>query len=281
VPEPTFTLPFESSPNSIPRRLLKRDNIGEFSLTKDVLASDNITRYAILSHTWGVDTEEVSFKDMMDGTGKRKRGYDKIRFCGEQARRDGLQYFWVDTCCIDKSNSTELQEAINSMFRWYRNAAKCYVYLADVSKSAFDTDGELSQYWESYFQKSRWFARGWTLQDLIAPALVEFFSREGEYLGDKRSLERHIVEATGIPVEALRGSPLSNFSISERMSWVEDRGTTREEDKVYSLLGIFDVHMPLIYGEGKQKAFKRLREEIDRASKGKLLTIACLHTGRY
>jgi hypothetical protein len=123
------------------------------------------------------------------------------------------------------------------------------VYLADVSKSAFDTDGELSQlYWESYFQKSRWFARGWTLQDLIAPALVEFFSGEGEHLGDKRSLERHIVEATGIPVEALRGSPLSNFSISERMSWVEDRGT---KDKVYSLLGIFDVYMSLIYGEGK------------------------------
>jgi hypothetical protein len=93
----------------------------------------DIPEYAILSHTWGADTEEVTFGDLMDGTGKSKAGYEKIRFCGEQARRDGLQYFWVDTCCIDKSSSAELQEAINSMFRWYQNAAKCYVYLSDVS----------------------------------------------------------------------------------------------------------------------------------------------------
>ena len=107
-------------------RLLKGNNAGEFSLTKDLLLNDDIPRYAILSHTWGADTEEVSFKDMMDGTGKRKPGYDKIQFCREQAGRDGLQYFWIDTCCIDKSSSAELQEAINSMFRWYRDAAKCW-----------------------------------------------------------------------------------------------------------------------------------------------------------
>ena len=253
-------------------RLLKRNNTGEFSLTKDFV-SDDIPRYAILSHTWGPDTEEVSFKDMMDGTGKSKPGYDKIRFCGEQARRDGLQYFWIDTCCIDKSSSTELQEAINSMFRWYRDAAKCYVYLADVSRPALDADGKSSQLpWESSFRKSRWFTRGWTLQELVAPASVEFFSKEGEQLGNKRSLERHIHEVTGIPVKALQGSPLSDFSVPERMSWAEKRETTRKEDKAYSLLGIFDVHMPLIYGEGREKAFKRLREEIDKASKGKLLS---------
>src|ERR1700740_1768600 len=98
-------------------RLLKSNDTGEFNLTKDLLVTrDHIPRYAILSHTWGTHTEEVSFKDMMDGTGKTKPGYDKICFCGEQARRDGLQYFWIDTCCIDKSSSTELQEAINSMF---------------------------------------------------------------------------------------------------------------------------------------------------------------------
>jgi Heterokaryon incompatibility protein (HET) len=114
-------------------RLLKHNNTGDFSLTRDLVKDDNIPHYAILSHTWGEDIEEVSFNDMMDGTGMSKPGYDKIQFCGEQARRDGLQYFWIDTCCIDKSNSTELQEAINSMFRWYCNAAKCYVYLADVS----------------------------------------------------------------------------------------------------------------------------------------------------
>jgi len=114
-------------------RLLERDKDGEITLTRD-LFGDNVPKYAILSHTWGDDTEEVSFKDLMDGTGKRKPGYDKIRFCSEQAHRDGLQFFWVDTCCIDKSNSTELYEAINSMFRWYRQSIKCYVYLRDVSR---------------------------------------------------------------------------------------------------------------------------------------------------
>ena len=161
-------------------RLLERNNASEFSLTKDLLFSDDaILRYAILSHTWGAETEEVSFKDMMDGTGTRKAAYNKIRLCGEQARRDDLQYFWIDTCCIDKSSSTELEEAINSMFHWYRNAVKYYVYLADVSRPTLNTDvGRLS--WESSFRKSRWFTRGWTLQERIAPVLVEFFSKEGE-----------------------------------------------------------------------------------------------------
>jgi hypothetical protein len=125
-------------------RLLERNNAGEISLTK-YLVSDDIPRYAILSHMWGADTEEVSFKDLMDSTGKSKPGYDKIRFCGEQVRRDGLQYFWVDTCCIDKSNNTELSEAINSMFRWYRSAVKCYVYLWDVSRPALDANDKSSQ----------------------------------------------------------------------------------------------------------------------------------------
>ena len=251
-------------------RLLKRNNTGEFSLTKDLVSDhEGIPRYAILSHTWGADTEEVSFKDLMDGTGISKSGYKKIWFCGEQARRDDLQYFWIDTCCIDKSSSTELQEAINSMFRWYRNATKCYVYLADVSRPALDADGKPSQLtWESSFRRSRWFTRGWTLQELIAPALVEFFSKEGEHLGNKASLERHIREVTGIPVKALRGSPLCEFSVTERMVWAENRETTRKEDKAYSLLGIFDIHMPLIYGEGREKAFKRLRGKIEKASKG-------------
>ncbi|KAN0068018.1 HET domain containing protein [Elaphomyces granulatus] len=249
-------------------RFLERNSAGQFNLTK-YFVSDDIPRYAILSHTWGPDTEEVSFKDLMDGTGMSKPGYHKIQFCGEQARRDSLQYFWIDTCCIDKSNSTELQEAINSMFRWYRDAAKCYVYFADVLRPALDADGKPSLLpWESSFRKSRWFSRGWTLQELVAPASVEFFSKEGEYLGNKRSLERHINEVTGIPVKALQGSPLSDFTVPERMLWAENRDTTRKEDKAYSLLGIFDVHMPLIYGEGREKAFKRLRDKIHKASQG-------------
>ena len=250
-------------------RLLQYNNDGEFSLTQFF---DDIPRYAILSHTWG--PEEVTFRDMMDGNGTSKIGFDKIRFCGERARRDDLQYFWVDTCCIDKSSSTELAEAINSMFRWYRDAAKCYVFLSDVPRADVDTTNQSRQLsWESAFQMSRWFTRGWTLQELIAPTSVEFFSKNQELLGDKKTLERHICEKTRIPSKALRGSPLAKFSATERMLWAETRQTTREEDIAYSLLGIFDVYMPLIYGEGSEKALRRLREEIDKASKGDSLLL--------
>jgi hypothetical protein len=241
------------------------DGDGDFSLTE--FSDSEIPLYAILSHRWGEG--EVTFKDLVDGTSKNKAGYSKIQFCGEQAKRNGLQYFWVDTCCIDKSNAVELQEAINSMFRWYRDATKCYVYLSDVSRPRSDAANAVSESWESTFRKSEWFTRGWTLQELVAPASVDFFSKEGEFLGNKTSLERHVCERTGIPVNALRGSPLSEFSITERMSWAASRETYRQEDKAYSLLGIFDVHMPLIYSEGKDKALQRLREEIDKASKGK------------
>jgi len=243
-------------------RLLVYNNDGVFSLMQFF---DDIPPYAILSHTWG--PQEVTFGDMINGNGTSKTGFDKIRFCGEQARRDDLQHFWVDTCCIDKTSSAELAEAINSMFRWYRDAAKCYVFLSDVPT----VDGEDQSHqlpWESAFRASRWFTRGWTLQELIAPASVEFFSKEGVLLGNKAFLERHICEITGIPAKALRGGYLSNFSVIERMSWSRKRETTRKEDIAYSLLGIFDINMPLIYGEGREKALRRLREEIDKASKG-------------
>ncbi|KAH8679631.1 vegetative incompatibility protein HET-E-1 [Tricladium varicosporioides] len=245
-------------------RLLECKN-GAFTLTKDII--DDIPQYAILSHTWGADTEEVSFRDLMDGRGKGKTGYRKIQFCGEQARHDSLQYFWVDTCCIDKSNSTELTEAINSMFCWYRNAAKCYVYLSDVPRDVPNIDN-ISYQLESAFRKSRWFTRGWTLQELIAPESVEFFSKYWEKLGNKASLGTIIHEITGIPDKALQGVPLSNFTVAERMSWAKQRETTRKEDQAYSLLGIFDVYMPLIYSEGKEHAFKRLREVINIHSRG-------------
>jgi hypothetical protein len=253
-------------------RLLECNNDGEFSLTDDL--GDHVSRYAILSHTWGVDTEEVTFRDLIDGTGKSKAGYGKIRFCAQRAKRDGLQYFWVDTCCIDKSNSTELAEAINSMFRWYRNAAKCYVYLSDVSITKRKASNQLSEFtWEPAFRASRWFTRGWTLQELIAPGSVEFFSQEGKRLGDKRALERQVHEITGIAISALQGAPLSQFGVDERLLWIENRQTTRKEDKAYSLLGIFDVYMPLIYGEGEDHALIRLREEIDKPSKGEYSTL--------
>jgi ankyrin repeat protein len=249
-------------------RLLKSNDGGGFSLTEDF--HHNIPHYAILSHTWGADAEEVTFRDLTDGTGKDKAGYDKIRFCVEQAERDGIHYSWLDTCCIDKSNHSELAEAINSMFRWYQKAAICYVYLSDVSTNNQDQVNSSSQSWQSTFRKSRWFTRGWTLQELIAPRSVVFFCSNGHRLGDKTSLERLLNDITGIALSALQGTKLSAFKVEERMSWAKNRDTTREEDKAYSLLGIFDVSMSPIYGEGVKKAFYRLREELHRAIKRNL-----------
>ncbi|KAH7308785.1 WD40-repeat-containing domain protein [Rhexocercosporidium sp. MPI-PUGE-AT-0058] len=242
-------------------RLLQYNSDGDFSLT-EFFESDIPKKYAILSHRW--EAEEVTFDNLIDGTGKTKAGYKKIRFCGEQARRDRIQYFWVDTCCIDKTNNTELAEAINSMFRWYRDAAKCYVYLSDVLEPASVTDDNfhLLLPWEQAFRASKWFTRGWTLQELLAPTSVEFFSRHGKRLGDKKTLKQQIHEITGIPIAALEETPLSQFGIDERFSWAENRDTTRGEDKAYSLLGMFGIYLPLIYGEGREHAFKRLRKEI-------------------
>ncbi|KIW88432.1 uncharacterized protein Z519_11001 [Cladophialophora bantiana CBS 173.52] len=247
-------------------RLLKLDSRGELSLTNDLI--QDIPCYAILSHTWGPNGDEVTFRDLEKGSAKRKASYNKIRFCGEQAQKDGLQYFWVDTCCIDKSSSAELQEAITSMFRWYRDAVKCYVYLSDVTVCKRNSD-QTERPWEPAFRKSRWFRRGWTLQELLAPRSVEFFSREEELLGDKKMLEQQIHEITGISIAALRNAPLSQFGVDERLRWAETRNTQKEEDKAYCLLGIFNVFMPLIYGEG-ENAFVRLKAEIERSSRGSL-----------
>jgi len=246
-------------------RLLECGPDGEFTLTGDLIS--NTPLYAILSHRWGPDGEEVTYRDLVDGAGKAKAGYEKLRFCAQQARRDGLRYFWIDTCCIDKSTSDEVQASINSMFRWYRDAARCYVYLPDVYLPDASTTVDQSQLsWEPAFRASEWFKRGWTLQELIAPASVEFFSKEGRRLGDKRSLEQLIHEITGIALPALRGTPPSQFDVEERFKWAETRQTTREEDWAYCLLGIFGIFMPLIYGEGKAHAVGRLREEIAKAT---------------
>jgi hypothetical protein len=246
-------------------RLLYFDSSGR--LTSADFSRKTIPPYAILSHTWGDD--EFLFEDLVNDTGKSKAGYEKILFCGEQAARDHVQYFWVDTCCIDKWNLRELSNAINSMFPWYKNAAKCYVFLSDVSIPM--TDAQLHQNtWEASFRKSRWFTRGWTLQELLAPALIEFFSLERQRLGDKDSLEQQICEITGIPVTALRGDPLDDFSVPERKAWMECRQTTQEEDMAYSLIGIFGVSMEFRYGEGKKRALERLQEAMEKGN-------YCLH----
>ncbi|CAN9235994.1 unnamed protein product [Alternaria alternata] len=247
-------------------RLLKRLSSGDFKL----VSFDNreLPPYATLSHTW-MDGQEVTYDELVAGASKHKAGYDKIRFCSERAAADGLEYFWVDTCCINRSTSDELGTAINSMFQWYRRSSKCYVYLSDVSVSEEISDAEAFRItWEEAFRQSRWFTRGWTLQELLAPASVEFFTKQGKRLGSKVSLEQEIHKITKIPIAVLRGQSLSEVSVDERMSWVARRTTTVREDKVYCLLGIFGVFLSLIYGEGEAYASIRLREEIHKRQKG-------------
>ncbi|KAH6875175.1 hypothetical protein BKA58DRAFT_418768 [Alternaria rosae] len=253
-------------------RLLYTAGGGRLRWTEDLIG-DKIPPYAILSHTWG--GQEATFKDLQnygnieEVDAKVKEGYRKIFFCAQQAKRDNLSYFWVDTCCIDKTNSQELQEAINSMFRWYQNAEKCYVLLSDVENNSLEGNGSLRRRWKAAFTKSRWFNRGWTLQELLAPRSVEFFSKEGELLGDKQSLKDTVYKITGIPSDALLGKQVSEFSVAERFSWAEDRQTTRDEDGAYCLFGIFDIHLPLIYGEGKENALDRLRSAVILKHKGR------------
>ena len=252
-------------------RLLEWRGNDEFRCSEPFFG--NIPPYAILSHTWG--SEEVTYRDIIESTGKNKAGYKnkacykKLRFIARLAAKDKLRYFWVDTCCIDKSSSAELAEAINSMFRWYQEAARCYVYLADVT----------TPYSRTAFRRSRWFTRGWTLQELLAPTSVEFFSADGQRIGTKGSMEGDISEVTGIPTEALRGRALSDYSVSQRMAWARNRKTTRKEDEAYCLLGIFGVHMPLIYGESSTNAMFRLAEAIEQRSKRTGAT--CCDWSRY
>jgi hypothetical protein len=255
-------------------RLLERKADAKLVLCE--FTAKDIPTYAILSHTWHTDnSEEVSLQDVEAGAGKGKAGWKKIQFCADNAVADGLRYFWIDTCCIDKRNAVELAAAINSMFRWYQKAARCYVYLSDVSIKDGEQHGQSNPPCVPAFRNSRWFTRGWTLQELIAPALVDFFSSEGERLGSKLSLETVIHEITSIARTALRGDELSKFSIDERMSWIERRNTTIEEDEAYCLLGIFGVAMPLIYGEGKDHASGRLQEEVHKSYKGRSFSSMC------
>jgi hypothetical protein len=249
-------------------RLLTIDNNGRFILER--FAKDSIPPYAILSHRWSTDeNDEITFKDITEGINDTgKPGYKKLQFCYAQAKADGLHYFWVDTCCIDQSNQNELSNAIYSMFRRYQKAVKCYVYLADVCIG--QQDEEFIRFAkDSILPKSEWFSRGWTLQELLAPETVEFFSQDGVDLGDKNSLEQQIAQSTGIPIAYLRGRSLSRLAPKEVFKWVEQRKTLKEEDKAYCLLGIFDVSMLLDYGEGQKKAFSRLYKGVEKRVFGK------------
>ncbi|KAL8851807.1 MAG: hypothetical protein Q9221_003321 [Calogaya cf. arnoldii] len=217
--------------------------------------SEELTHYAILSHRW--EDGEVSFKDIQQlEVAASKRGFIKIRRSCELALKNNLEYVWVDTCCINKESSAELSESINSMFRWYEGAAVCYAFLSDVDIEAAGAGSV-----EAEIQRSVWFDRGWTLQELLAPNELGFYDRSWKPIGTKRGLAHVLQQRTGIGVAALLGMPLSEYSIAHRMSWASQRTTTRIEDLAYCLLGIFDVNMPLLYGEGN-KAFIRFQEEI-------------------
>ncbi|KAL7802906.1 ankyrin repeat-containing domain protein [Trichoderma afarasin] len=250
-------------------------NVQTFKLEE--FLDDRTPPYAILSHTWGDDSEELSFRDVDDGNVK-KRGIGSVKFreCCRQAIKDKLGYAWIDTCCIDKANLVELSEAINSMFRWYQRADICYAFLSDVpGDEDFKETG-------SKFQRSRWFQRGWTLQELLAPKKMRFYGaistsdthsrqtgvgtnqvQEWRLLGKKGSMSTTIASITGIPRHYLLGyAALHTASVAQRMSWAAHRDTKRKEDLAYCLLGIFNIAMPMIYGEGGDQAFFRLQEQI-------------------
>lgn len=229
----------------------RRSETGNLDIELEEFPDRPSDNYAILSHTW--DREEVSFYDIKSGLAENKKGFQKINNCCATALDDGFKYTWIDTCCIDKASSAELSEAINSMYRWYQESEICYVYLADVES-------------ECDISSSRWFTRGWTLQELIAPPRMKFMNKEWKELGTKQYMQGVLSEITGIPSDILTGSKdLESISIAQRMSWAARRFTTRIEDQAYSLLGIFGINMPLIYGEGK-RSFVRLQEEILRVN---------------
>ncbi|KNG80357.1 hypothetical protein ANOM_011314 [Aspergillus nomiae NRRL 13137] len=211
-------------------------------------------QYAILSHTWG--KEEVTLQDITSQATHKLKGYEKILGVCSIARENRFDYIWIDTCCIDKTSSAELSEAINSMYRWYEEAEVCYAYLSDVPHGPVCDDD---------FRNSKWFTRGWTLQELIAPSTVIFFDSEWHKMGEKLDLQQQISEITGIPGNFLLVDDVAYASVAQKMSWAAKRKTTRLEDVAYCLMGIFGISMPMLYGEGT-KAFIRLQEEIIRTT---------------
>ena len=230
-------------------------------------------RYAILSHRW--TRKEVNYVEIteLEKMGREDRneirsrdGYQKILKSCEQARKDGYEWLWVDTCCIDKRSSAELSETINSMYRWYENSTVCYAYLHDVDGSSFPTECDTRRYLDRSNGWPEWFSRGWTLQEMIAPSDVRFFNKDWVRIGDKKTHAHTLAVITGVPEHILTdGLSSDRPCIAQIMSWAANRTTTRVEDRAYSLLGLLDVNMPMLYGEGK-KAFHRLQLEIIRIS---------------
>lgn len=227
-----------------------------------------ISQYAILSHTW--EDDEVGFQDFKHlSSAREKKGFSKIEWTVLEARRRRLKWAWVDTCCINKDSSAELSEAINSMFQWYKDSAVCFAYLSDLPTAASVAalfprapPTRINEVLDGDFRASRWWTRGWTLQELIAPTHVVFYGQGWDRYGSKAGLHAQITSITNISEGILtHESDLNEETIACRMSWAASRETTRVEDTAYCLLGIFGINMPLLYGEG-QKAFIRLQVSI-------------------
>lgn len=250
-------LPFRSSAR-LHQKVSSMRLLRTADLVFEEVEDEDAKPYAILSHRWLRKQDEVTFQEICMRSGTFKPGYRKIVDFISEAESHGFKYVWVDTCCIDKSSSAELSEAINSMYFWYKNSAVCYVYLSDICK---DADGRNSV----KLAPSQWFERGWTLQELIAPEHVVFYDKNWQAIGTKISLRHRISAITNVPVEALEGTSLNTFSVAEKMSWASNRKTTRVEDIAYSLMGLFGVNMPLLYGE-REKAFFRLQQQIIEAT---------------
>lgn len=235
--------------------------------------SADVPKYAIASHRWKAGTE-ATIKEVRNKRNTEKDGYVKVQSFASYVREHvcNVEWLWIDTCCVNQDSSQEVTEAVNSMFRWYSNAEVCLAYLADVSNAEDERE----------FRRSEWFRRGWTLQELLAPQMVVFLSASWELIGHKggdgwtrsgkqvargRALEATVSTITGVPQHVLQNHARSmSLSTEERLSWIRGRKTTKEEDMSYSLLGIFNVTMPVIYGEGAEKARERLVEEIRKGS---------------
>ena len=220
---------------------------------------DEATKYAILSHRWTM--QEVDYAEIIElakmaveerNKIRRRDGYRKILQSCEQAQKDGYQWLWVDTCCIDKQSSAELSEAINSMYWWYENAEVCYAYLHDLHDPQFPPASDNERH-HDFNGWPEWFSRGWTLQELIAPSNIQFFNKNWQRIGDKKMLAPTLAGITGIPERILVFGLCGNRPcVAQIMSWAAHRTTTRVEDRAYSLMGLLDVNMPMLYGEGEK-----------------------------
>lgn len=236
--------------------------IGARDLLPIRFSADKAPPYAFISHCWLHPDEEPTLRDLVDNVAYRKAGFTKLQRAADVALRRGLEYFWIDTCCVDGRIIHEVRQAIKTVALWLTKADICFVYLSDVK--AVEQRSSLNSNHES-LRKSKWFTRSWTLVELLVPQRVEFFSDNWTALGDKSTLEKVITEVTLIPARALQGTiPLKNFPVELIRSWTDHRESHRPEDEAYCLLSLLEIDMTIHYDEGKDLAWGRLNNEIEK-----------------